>query len=102
MHYCIQQIYSYLCSDSANELSLQTHVYSSHQVISSKVNLKLISALSLGVCLTKYRRTREIFGGVKYWQIHISLTFGWYNIGELTFASYIWMVKPRHLRTFGG
>ena len=22
-------------------------------------------------------RTREIFGGVKYWRIHISLTFGW-------------------------
>ena len=42
-------------------------------------------------------RTREIFGGIKYWRIQISLTFGWQNIGELTFLQAIWMVKLRHL-----
>ena len=45
-----------------------------------------------------YYCTQEIFAGVKYWRLHISLTFGWYNIGELTFTSYL----DGKTKTFGG
>ena len=41
-------------------------------------------------------RMQEIFGGVKYWWICISLTFRWQNIANLL-LQVIWMVKLRHL-----
>ena len=40
------------------------------------MNIKPLDVFIVWAKQSKYRM-REIFGGVKYWRMHISLTFGW-------------------------
>ena len=37
----------------------------------------MLNQLKWPTCAKVCYRTQEIFGGVKYWRMHISLTFGW-------------------------